>query len=315
MIGPGDLLLRWLSETGSGKLRDLLDAAEWVASNHRLKLRWGAPGRWIRDASALGYLDIDWPHGRWAAAPAVLTRLPDSDGYLLLTGSRTVTNEERLAAEREEWIEAQTVGNPCHEGDIPCPQTVLIQSDSGTDLPSLARRLGAKWVSCAALQLAQMLPDVAVRGDAASPLPGEPLERFDLELRRFVSVGRLAGDGLYRFRRADHQRPCQLLRGRDWYLTSYEEGVYLELARSEQTPGANIRWLRDKGRGRDHLGALIVDWGSPLPSLQARTAALCSGLTPRFFDLATTARYENVPLKIAESIAASLKQQLGIAGT
>jgi hypothetical protein len=38
---------------------------------------------------------------------------------------------------------------------------------------------------------------------------------------------------------------------------------------------------------------------------------LCSGLAPWFSALAETAVYYNVPLKLAESIAVSLKQRLG----
>jgi hypothetical protein len=60
-------------------------------------------------------------------------------------------------------------------------------------------------------------------------------------------------------------------------------------------------------------GTLTMPLTTPLPTLQARTAALCSGLAPRFDN--GVLFYWNVPRATAERIARSLDQTLMVAAT
>ncbi len=71
-----------------------------------------------------------------------------------------------------------------------------------------------------------------------------------------------------------------------------------------------MRWRPEPGPGREAVGTLFVDWGAPLPPLQARALVLCSGLVPRFSGMAETAIYRNVPRHVAQAVAASLYQDL-----
>jgi hypothetical protein len=50
-----------------------------------------------------------------------------------------------------------------------------------------------------------------------------------------------------------------------------------------------------------------------LPWLQARSAALCSGLTPWLERGSWTRRFVNVPREVADRIAQSLEQELIVA--
>jgi hypothetical protein len=308
-VHPGNLLLRWISETGQGRLRELLDAVNWVDRRYVKTRSPGAAGRWIRDSASLGYLDVDWVNGVWSAAPAVLTRLPASDGLLALTGSRTASALDRLKTAAETDIEYFSISNRLVEGDIPCPDTIVINDDPSFERRELAGRLGATWVPCFAEQIGPLLPDLGFRGDAVGPLEGALVERYNFDKSAFEPIESARHDGLYRFRRADHKRPCQILRDGRWHATTYEEGIFLELAKTGQRE-SSIRWKKERGAGREHVGRLVVDWGTPLPPLHARAAVMCSGLAPIFSELARTTLYDNVPQKLAARIASSLREHL-----
>ncbi|MGW2795967.1 hypothetical protein [Streptomyces sp. NPDC001269] len=307
----GNLLLRWASELGSGKVADLRAGIVRTARVHGVRLVEGADGRWLRDVSALGYLDVDWRTGRWSAAPPVLTRVPFSNGLAVITGRRTAAFEDVLAAAADEWAELHSTRNETTPRDLDVPDTLYLEYNEVVDLPEDAERLGCTYVPCAALQLFSVLPEVAEGSLAAPPAPGNihTVERYDLDRRQYTPVADYREDGLYRWRSADWSRLVQVRRGSDWFRVDHEYGVYLEHARL----GTSVmRWKAEDGIGRERLGRLAVDWGAPLPPLHARAAVLCTGLQPRFSEVAETARYDNVPLAAAKRLAQSLKQELEI---
>jgi hypothetical protein len=310
MLNTGDLLLRWISEQGGGRVRDLRAGVLATGRRRASGLKEGADGRWLRDMSALGFLDIDWQGGLWSVAPPVLTRVPSSDGLAVVVGRRTAAHEDRLKHAAAEWAQVVRVPNETEDGDIPVPDTVYLQYDSANDLEEAADRLGCTFVPCAATQLSAMLPDLVLGPPAAPPtsVAVSGLERYDLDKQAYV-VSQCGGDGLYRWRGADWSRFIRLRRSGEWYAVNHETGIYLELERS----GVQVmRWKPEAGKGRAGVGRLAVDWGGPLPPLHARTVVLCTGLQPHFRALARTARYDNVPLAVAQSVAASLHQQLEI---
>jgi hypothetical protein len=311
VIGVGDLLLRWASERGGGRVADLRAGILSTARSRGLALREGADGRWIRDVSALGHLDVDWRQGLWSAAGPVLTRLPFSDGLAAIAGCRTAAFERTAATAAWEWAEIIRAENETADGDIPVPESLLVQYDSPDGLPEIAARLGCSFTPCAALQAFSLLPTVSAGSLAAPPAPNNvrTVERYNLSHKQYEPSDSYNQDGLYRWRGADWSRLIQVRRGAEWRSVEHESGVYLELARLGT--GA-MRWRPERGSGRGGVGRLAVDWGAPLPPLHARAAVLCTGLQPRFSKLAETVRYDNVPYAAAERLARSLQQVLEI---
>ncbi|MGW6791272.1 hypothetical protein [Streptomyces chartreusis] len=310
MIDPGDLLLRWVSELGKGGLLDVKQGMWWLAGARCPDAEPGAPGRWLRDAVSLAYLDIDWRNRRWCAAPTVLTRLPQAQGLAVLTGSRTAAFEERLElAVQDGLVEVFRVPSARPARDIPLPVSLFVQFDDEAELRAWAGALGVTYTPCFSLQGAALLPPICLEERASVPEFGKPLERYDLDRRAYQWVRRPQGDGLYRIRQSDGKRVCQVLRDGAWYETGHEEGVYSVVG--QQGPDADVlRWFPDKEPGCELTGTLHVDWGYPLPDLHRRVAALCSGLAPRINEHAENLAYDNVPKDVAEKIADSLGQHL-----
>ncbi|MFD8790953.1 hypothetical protein [Streptomyces vinaceus] len=307
----GNLLLRWASEIGGGRIADFKTAAARTARSRGLRVRDGAEGRWLRDVSALGHLDVDWRRNVWSVAPPVVTPLPYSDGLAAVAGRRTADTEKRAGAACDEGMELHRVPNETAAGDIPVPDTLLVEYESAASLRGHAKDLGCSFVSCSALRLFEVLPDLEEGPPAAPPAPGNILtvEVYRPEERRYEPAPAYSADGLYRWRSADWARLVQVRRGAEWLSTEHENGVYLEHARLGNRV---MRWRADPGTGRGLTGRLAVDWGAPLPPLHARAAVLCTGLQPRFSEVAQTVRYDNVPRSAAERLAVSLRQDLEI---
>ncbi|MFG2091781.1 hypothetical protein [Spirillospora sp. NPDC048824] len=311
MISISNLLLRWVSELGGGKVTDLRTRILRTARSRELEVHDGAEGRWIRDVSALGHLDVDWRRGIWSIAPPTLTRLPHSDGLALVTGRRTVADERAVEDAEEDWAIVHQVVNEVAEGDIPVPDSLLVQYDSPDELAEHVAATGFSFTPCAALQMFALLPDLKQGDEAAPPAPGNihTIQRYDLEERSYQPASSYNQDGLYRWRSSDWSRLVQIRRGTSWLSTDHEYGVYLELARLRRSV---MRWRPETETGREQVGALFVDWGAPLPPLHARAAVLCTGLQPRFSALAQTVRYDSVPHAAAERLARSLQQEFEI---
>ncbi|MFG1617915.1 hypothetical protein ACGFI3_34625 [Nonomuraea wenchangensis] len=244
-----------------------------------------------------------------------MTRLPKADGLLLVTGSRTAALADKISEVAGSFLELIEVPNHTSDRDIPCPDTLLICDERGLDSGDLAKHLGITYVPCLATQLAGRIAPVEPGPEAAPPARGMPLERFEISSKTFASVDTAASEGLYRLERADHKRPYQIFRGGNWYQTSYEEGVFLELAHDPAGEKDHVRWKPEDDGQRDDMGQLIVDWGTPLPPAQGRLATLCSGLTPVFAEVTGAGgftKYDNVPYSVATTIARSVHQSLKV---
>ncbi|WP_045875847.1 hypothetical protein [Pseudofrankia sp. DC12] len=306
-LSVGDLLLRWVSELGSGRLRDLRTSVRRAALGRGVDCAPGAESRWVRDLAALGHLDVDWHRDRWSVAPSVLTRLPYSDGLAVVVGRRTASFDRGLT-DAESWATLIRVANPAMSGEIPVPDTVVLRYEDPAWLPDDARRLGCAFTPCAALQLAGLLQEVEEGPLAAPPASDNAftVQRFSLADGRYEPTALYSADGLYRWRSADWSRLTQVRRGGAWRTVEHEVGVYLELADRISV----LRWAAEPGAGRSLIGCLTHDRAAPLPPLHARAAVLCSGLRPRVDGTARTVSYDNVPLPVGERIATSLRQRL-----
>ncbi|WP_151476511.1 hypothetical protein [Streptomyces albicerus] len=311
MADPGDLLLRWVSEQGAGTLSDLKQGMWWLAARHCPDIEPGAPGRWLRDALSLAHMDIGWHNRRWCAAPPALTRLPQARGLAVLTGSRTAAFEARLTqVVQDGLVELFRVPSTRPPRDIPLPVSLIVQFDDEAGLVGWAAELGVSYTPCFALQGAALLPPLGLEVRTSKPEFGKPLEQYDLDRREYQPVRSPRGDGLYRLKRRDSKRVCQVLRDGEWYETSHELGVYSVLE-SQSRDADVLRWLPEKDCGRERYGTLYVDWGYPLPDLHRRVAVMCSGLAPRINAHAENLAYDNVPKIVAVKIADSLGQHLG----
>jgi hypothetical protein len=303
-----------VSEQGRGKLSDVKQGLWWLALKHCPDLEPGAPGRWLRDAVSLAYMDIDWKNRRWSAAPPVLTRLPQGRGLAVITGSRTAALEARLTSTMENedtTVELVAVPNTRPEHDIPLPPSLLVQFTVEQELIDLADKVGLFYTPCFALDAAPLLPPLGLTARTAEPEYGRPLEQYDFTRRAYRAVPRAKEDGLYRLRRRDSKRVCQVRQDGEWFETSHEFGVYAVLRQSRSVEGV-LRWWPEKVTAQDGeaTGTLYVDWGYPLPDLHRRVAVMCSGLAPLINEGAMNLEFSNVPRQIAMQIAGSLGQQL-----
>ncbi|SBV28301.1 hypothetical protein GA0070620_3841 [Micromonospora krabiensis] len=303
-----DLLARWMSEVQHGSLDDLSTRIRWLAATgqhgHR-DTRGFSAGRWLRDAETMCLARVDWTAGSWRAAPTVITRLPQSDGTALLAGARPASVLDRLASED---LAVTFASPPRRSPALPPPSAVLISYDSPAQLPELARRLGARYVPCSALQLGSSIAVIRPGDAAAPPASGNATVECYAPLRRAwepVSPRAAgAGEGLYRLRR-DGRMAYLLQRAGAWHRTTYAEGIHFVLAACGAQP---LRWRAEPGR--QQAGTFFVDYGAPLPPLQAAAAALCTGLPPRLTDRAETVAFDNVPLSLARQLAGSLGHRL-----
>jgi hypothetical protein len=298
-----DLALRWMSETGTGRVRDLRERLAWLAHTEDFPILSTATGRWLRDVSALGHAEIDWQHDRWAVAPPVITPLPCSDGTAVLAGSRRTGLMERLQATNVSVLTCRPDAAP---GDLPVPTAVLIQYDSADGLQASAADAGVRFSGCAARKLAERLPPLRAGQEAPPPARGNAtLERLDTGTSFLPADA--DRDGLYRLRLQGRSAYLQR-QGGVWRHCDLATGVFAEYARRG---GISVmRWRAERDASGGPVGTVFVDWGAPLPALHARTLTLCSGLPPRFSSAARTTTYTNIPADVALAVARSLLQRL-----
>lgn len=298
-------MLRWMSEIGSGRIRDARAALMWLARTDARPCDPAATGRWMRDLSVLGHAEIDWEDNRWAVSPPVFARLPSADGTAVLTGSRWAGVIDVLA---ETDIDLQIHQPQPAPNDLALPGCVYAYYDSVDGLIRAAESAGVGYVGCAAERLARALPPLAP-GTAAGPpaSTNRTTEVFAPDGRvRFLPAENTTSDGLYRAQVSGRRRYLLRALGH-WSWCDLSTGVFLELQRQGQSV---LRW-RSSDREADK-GTVFVDWGAPLPPLHARTLVLCSGLPPLFHSAARTAEYANVPAPVARAVAASLGQSLEV---
>lgn len=302
-----DLLARWVAETGEGTTRDLRDRVHWAARTADTPVAAVEAGRWLRDLSSLGAIEIDWDAGRWSACPLVVTRLPGPDAYAVLAGPRTARQD---AAVGRSALGVHRVPQPAIGPDhLDRPTVVLLQYDHPDDLPVAATAMGAEWVPCAALELGDLLQSPEPGPQAAQPRYADPsLERFDGLALRWRPEPPAAEHPVGAYRVDVEGRKRHLFGSSDqWRRCDLSTAVFCELARTGRSV---LQWRTEVGAGRTQFGTVFTDWGAPLPTLHQRALTLCTGFVPRFWAGAETAAYRNVPRALADRVAATLYQQI-----
>ena len=265
-------------------------------------------GRWLRDLSALGHVEVDWAGSRWSVCPPAVVRLPCADGVAVLSGARRPGLVDALTATDVFVAETEIIDDG---SALRLPSSVFVQFDSVDELRASAAEVGIAHAGCFARRGASMLRRVQL-GDIAAPpsMRNDTLERRTgprpWDWAAHSASATAFEDGLYRFE-VNGRHEWRTVRGGSWCRTGLSEGTFLELAR---TGASCLSWRAETGRGRSTVGTVFVDFGAPLPALQARVLTLCSGLPPRVSERAGNLAYLNVPREIARAMAYSLLQQI-----
>lgn len=305
----GDILLRWMSEVGSGTTTDLRNRIDWISRTVNLSLPPRASGRWLRDMSSLGHCEVDWDRGHWSIAPAALVRLPGADGLAVLAGAR----RPRMMRPLEDfWGSLAPARRQPPSDEMPLPTTFYVTFRTEAELAESATEAGVALAGVAALRIARTLNENKPHVLTGPPAFRSELMRLEAMHPRnweLVSAAHMnPPDGLY----------CEQVHGRsryitrrdgEWFECNLSTGTFAELARLGNSA---LRWRPEPARAGADLGTVFVDWGAPLPVLHSRALVLCTGLPPKFGNAATTAIYENVPRSVAARVCTSLGQPLVI---
>lgn len=304
-----DLLLQWMSQVGSGSIRDLRQKVAWVARNADRNPKPYETGRWLRDISALGHAEVDWSTDSWAIGPPVATLLPASGGTAVIAGSRSADLEKKL--ETALFVHRHTVPFDNLQ-PLPSPTAVFLQADSIAELRESVESAEMHYVGCTARTIARGLTQISLGAEAAPPARSDPIEHFSFNGASAAFVpGEPPDRGLCRTSIYGRVAYRYLLDGK-WYETDHATGILLEQARRGVSV---IRFRPERIAASEKIGTVFVDQGAALPPLQARALVLCTGLPAQFSQKAETAIYRNVPIDIADMVAKSIRQQLALSTT
>lgn len=307
--GIGDILLRWMSEVGSGTITDLRSRIEWMSRTEDLDLPGRASGRWLRDVTSLGHCELDWKSGHWSIAPPAFVRIPRGDGLAVLAGARRLRTMRSID---DFWGTLDSARREPPPGEVPLPMTLYAVFRTEAELAEGAAEAGLALAGLAAHRIALSLTSIEPREPTGPPAYGSEVKRLHTtqprEWQPVSAAQSNPSDGLYS--EQVHGRPRYITRrGGEWFASELATGIFAELARKGESA---VRWRIDSERKGADTGTVFVDWGAPLPVLHSRALVLCTGLPPRFGTIATTAIYENVPRSIAARVCTSLGQALVI---
>jgi hypothetical protein len=286
-------LLHWMAERGSGDFGEFEAAHAWATAGDT---PWR---RTLRLLATLGYIEIDWRGRQWGAVSPTITLLPEAGGYGLVVGARTA----RLTAALNAVDEPDVYVDPKVQDFA--PDVCFVAADTETALEQLAGQVGLRFVHSVTERLADILPPLD-----AMLLPYEQpdmvqhygVERFTLD-DEFVPVEDDTGPGFYRYEVSGPRRMQFADDGGMRYAVDEAVGKWAEARRVGATN--LLDWKADGTNGE-----LLTPWMLPLPVLQARAAALCSGLPPPYDRSTGEVVYVNVPEWLAVRIAESLGQLL-----
>ncbi len=291
-----DLLLEFMTALQYGRWEQFKVAAEEVsASDAQHDECWIATG--IADKlSAMGYVEFAFDETlAWSVPPPVLvTSTASAPTTALLAGGRT--HALLAALHREGPRLGATVTATSTRG---APTTVSVESHNETGLVQLASRVGIAMEASVVDKLARCLPSLASSIEAApeveQPL-GWPIERFEPSSLDWVSVDRLDGDGLFRFR--TYRPEYHYVHDGRNLKVSRPVGVYAALRQAQKSV---IHYSA-------HTQELTVALQAHLPALYARALSLCIGGLPierrDHFELT----YSRVPHHVAAAVIGGLDQ-------
>ena len=298
-----DRLLDWVSESGSGSWEAFKLSHEWLRRAGFWHLQTGPSGA-ARTLATLAHMEVDWLNRSWAAAPAILTILPEAGAHALLCGSRTKELTRRLKyavgeTNRDIWPHAFE--------QQAAPRALFFQIASETVAQQLADDLGVRYEYSISARIAGLLPplDSYLQIAVARPAPsGAEAEVFDVAQLTWGPAQRTDRPGAYRYKVYGAPEYRYITKGGSIHRMDRDLSIHAVLRDAGRKV---LRW-----HAQQVNGDLYVAQGADLPLLHARAAALCTGLAPSFDSHARARRFMNVPLSIAETIARSLGQALEV---
>jgi hypothetical protein len=295
-----DLLLEWASERGAGSWQQLRDAHEWILNAYPGNESWRpSAGFSARVLTTLGHIEIDWQHDCWTATPPLLTILPSAGAHALLTGARTRLLTDRLSEAVTD--DPDLFVSPFRQRLA--PTAILIACEDETNIEALAAILEIGYEVSVSERLSNLLPELDSYLALATAMPaprGYGVSRLDLSTLEWLDTESDREPGLYGY--DAYGRPTYRLvaEGEKIFEVDLAIGVWAALSRWGEN---RLSYRLDAVNG-----TLVVPSGAPLPTLHARTAALCSGLAPG--RTSGSLWYRNVPRHVAERIARALDQTL-----
>ncbi len=293
MTAEFDSLLHWMSERRSGSTEILKSSVEWAVSGVKFSSV-------CRGLAALGFLEVDWSARRWCVPPASLVLLPEAGLTAVIVGARDGRVRRRIEAlEENDGVDVVVERRPTKSG----PESIFVVAGDWDALTQAADAIGVPFHGRFSVDLSRRIPPIGDPGGASLPLPPTGVDVYDVERLRFVAGAEVPRAGLVV---RDHfgQRDAYWSNGSGWRRVDLDHGRYLELRRVGRAVIQFFPGLR--------TGTLMVPSGAPLPPLQLRAAALCSGSIPSW--ASDGERYVNVPEVVARAVSESLWQRLVIQG-
>lgn len=300
-------LAQWIGESGSGSWSQFKETFRWLSADDQPP--GGVPAhRAALQLSGLGYMEMDWQEGRWAAAPPCLTLVPDAGGAGLLVGGRTRHLMARIEAETAESATLHVLGH--RHAQAQAPDAFYFTADLG-ELEALAARIGIQFEHSIANRMNRLLPKLSTTlalGRTEAP-PPQGFEISQWQAPGWNSVTSTDRPGLYKGGAFGRPRYWFILDDARTSNVDGPTGFYAELSRTRRPV---LRYKKETVNG-----TLFRPLWAPFPLLQERTAVLSSGLAPYCPNndaphVHRRIRYENVPRRIAEGIASSLETALDI---
>lgn len=297
-------LITWLGETRAGRISELRDLSAAYVRPGNESVPYAATAWWLNDLAGMGMLQLDWTRDEWSAVRPTITQLPGRFAYGLVFGSQPAALRDGL---EKTDLEVAEVESPKTKYGLPLPSALVIEYNNSSELEVAALSIGAGYVFCAAVGLAELLEPVALGSVTAGPnWAGAPVERFNPQMLRFIAAMPPHSDGLYRQKASNQWRHWTRV-GQSWHVADRSEAIAMDLDR------AGIGFLSWRPYpGDPAAGDLFVNSGVEMPIAHTRTAVLCSGLAPRRGPTTGNKIYDNVPRAVAVRIANSLRQNLSI---
>lgn len=282
-----DRLLEWASERGSGSWHHWRDVCAYLELE---------PNGAARRLSALGHIEFDWAHNRFACAPPTAVLSLHASGCLLITGQRRRGFRAQLVALYEDADGFDVdLRDPLPQDDG--PETWLVEAE----MDDLARFCAAADLDLqidSGRRLARLLPEASLETLAVAERPDGryPRRWFEPRLGQFYAnppSGR-GDDGLWWVEDNPRRGSAYVRAEGNWlHVPVREYGPYLAYPEH-----AFISY--DPARA-----FMFVDAAAPLPPLLARALTLQSGRFP-FLD-----RYRRVYVNIDDELAEIVEGKLG----
>ena len=304
-LSPGDELLQWASEAGSGKWETLRAAAGHVARKHGLRRR---PWLIARDLSLLGHLDIDWENQCWSIASPTMNVVPGLGLCVVLTGSRPYYLIQRFRdAANDRDVFDFTMRQPRNRDSAP---TAIFAKCASLDVAKeVATRMGANFVFDPSTSLAASMPSL----DDQDPQRTSPPD-FDLDTEWFnphqvewkeCESRDTPMEGLYRQQLTERRRHLWYGAGK-WSKIDLAYGQF----RALRDAGQQVMEWTEKAANGSMASRLEVHRHVRLPDVAERALTICDGRVPVVPDVSPTGylRYSNVPERVCQSISQKLGQ-------